>query len=152
MSDEEKALERRASRILSETPHGLLCPVRSSTGFCNCDHKFRAVMAALASTHIPDVDAHLATLSPSDRDMREISTCDTWRYHHMNTMLAYWSSRGWCETYWDEDDDFDDRPKGWVSPKSGWRGVGDMCIPVDQINVTHWMPMPAPPSQTGKEG
>lgn len=62
MTGEEKARERRAKTILAETPHGMLCPQRYSTGFCNCDHKYRAVLTALASTHVPDVDAHLGTL------------------------------------------------------------------------------------------
>jgi hypothetical protein len=38
----------RARELLAATPHGILCPARSSTGFCNCDHKVRTVAAALA--------------------------------------------------------------------------------------------------------
>lgn len=71
---------------------------------------------------------------------------------HMNTILIAWKSRGVCESYWDVDDDFADRPMGWRSPECGWRSPGDQCIPVDQENCTHWMPLPAPPPESASRG
>jgi len=75
-----------------------------------------------------------------------IATCDKWRYDFQRPMLAYWTSRGVCETYWHVDEGFDDHPSWWTSPREGWRAPGDQCIPVNQDSVTHWQPMPAPPS------
>lgn len=69
---------------------------------------------------------------------------------HMRPILANWRGRGVQQTYWDVDDDFRDRPKGWRSPESGWRCDGDQCIPVNQEDVTHWMPRPAPPLTNDK--
>jgi len=81
----------------------------------------------------------------SAQEWQPIETLETWRTDHVRTVLAYWTTRGVCETYWDEDGDYDTRPKGWVSPREGWRSPGDMCIPINQDCVTHWRPLPAPP-------
>ena len=66
--------------------------------------------------------------------------------HHMNHILVFWKTRGWQQTYWDVDEEFSQRPKGWRSPECGWRCDGDQCIPVDQETATHWMFGPAPPN------
>lgn len=79
-----------------------------------------------------------------------IETCEQWRHDFQHTMLAYWASRGVCETYWDVDEDFDALPKWWPSPREGWRAPGDQCIPVNQDSVTHWMPLPPAPEQKGE--
>jgi hypothetical protein len=101
--------------------------------------QWRTVRHVLATTPGGDL------LEQAVGNWQPIDTCSTWKHDHMHTMLAYWTSRGVCETYWDEDDDYDQRPKGWVSPREGWRAPGDQCIPVNQDSVTHWQPMPAKP-------
>lgn len=45
------SVEEQAMELLASTPHDLLCPQRSSTGFCNCDHKVRAIAKALTRTN-----------------------------------------------------------------------------------------------------
>lgn len=86
---------------------------------------------------------------------RPIDTAEPWKTDHMRPVLVYWTSRGWCETYYDIDDEWDERPKGWVSPQEGWRSQGDQCIPVNQKAATHWQPMPPVPAAiralTGRE-
>lgn len=67
-------------------------------------------------------------------------------------VLLMWSSRGPSSGYWDLDEEFESRPKGWVSPEFGWRGHQDMCIPRDQEHCTHWMPLPAPPTIAAASG
>jgi hypothetical protein len=47
---------------------------------------------------------------------------------------------------WDVDEEFEDRPTHWPSPVEGWRCEGDDIIPKNQHDVTHWMPLPAPPT------
>lgn len=44
------------------------------------------------------------------------------------------------------DEEFDDRPETWPSPEFGWRCDGDQCIPRNQEDCTHWMPLPPPPA------
>lgn len=61
-------------------------------------------------------------------------------------LLLMWVGRGPSSGCWDLDDEFDARPKGWVSPEYGWRGHQDMCIPRNQEMCTHWMPLPAAPT------
>lgn len=46
---------------------------------------------------------------------------------------------------WDIDEEYDQRPKSWKSPEEGWRNCGDQCIPRNQSDCTHWMPLPSPP-------
>lgn len=69
---------------------------------------------------------------------------------HMRPILVFWKSRGVQQTYWDVDEDFQNRPKGWRSPECGWRCDGDHCIPVNQDDATHWMRFPAPPASQTK--
>lgn len=71
---------------------------------------------------------------------------------HMRPILVFWKSRGVQQTYWDVDEDFQNRPKGWRSPECGWRCDGDQCIPVNQDDATHWMRFPAPPASQTQEG
>jgi len=106
----------------------------------------------LSQTALDAVNAALAFLPDdvSEDAWQPIETCETWRFDFQRPMLANWKSRGVCETYWDEDDDFDSRPKGWRSPRYGWRSPGDQCIPVNQDDVTHWQPLPAPPAAIRK--
>lgn len=47
--------------------------------------------------------------------------------------------------YFDVDDLFDTRPPNWRSPECGWRSEGDRCIPINQNDCTHWMPLPPVP-------
>jgi hypothetical protein len=69
---------------------------------------------------------------------------------HMRTVMVYWKCLGHArESYYDVDEEYEDRPKGWVSPAEGWRGVGDQCIPTNQHDATHWQPRPAPPIASG---
>jgi len=67
--------------------------------------------------------------------------------HHMNPILVYWRNVGWRESYWDYDEEFNDRPKGWPSPEQGWRSSGDACIPSNQDDATHFALMPAVPAK-----
>lgn len=71
---------------------------------------------------------------------------------HMRPILAFWKHRGVQQTYWDVDEEYSDRPKGWRSPECGWRCDGDRCIPVNQEDVTHWRPLPARPASQTQEG
>lgn len=65
---------------------------------------------------------------------------------HMNCILIFWKSTGkWHECYFDTDEEFQDRPKWWRSPECGWRSAGDMCIPRNQEDATHWQYMPEAP-------
>lgn len=64
---------------------------------------------------------------------------------HKRILLA-WTGREPVTGQWSEDDHFDCRPKGWVSPEHGWKGDGDQCIPRNQEDCTHWMPVPANPA------
>lgn len=61
-------------------------------------------------------------------------------------MLLWWRT---CKEphigAWEVDEQFDDRPKSWPSPEEGWCCDGDACIPVNQGDCTHWMPLPEPP-------
>lgn len=43
------------------------------------------------------------------------------------------------------DEQFNSRPRGWRAPEEGWRNIGDQCIPRNQEDCTHWMPLPKPP-------
>lgn len=52
---------------------------------------------------------------------------------------------------WEVDDGFDDHPDGWVSPSEGFRSDGDQCIPINQEDCTHWMPLPLPPPPLPQE-
>lgn len=65
---------------------------------------------------------------------------------HMKPVLLFWQSSGVGLGYYDIDDDYRNRPKWWVSPAAGWRCFGDQCIPVNQQDCTHWMPLPAAPT------
>lgn len=40
------------------------------------------------------------------------------------------------------DDEWTLRPKDWLAPEEGWRNDGDQCIPRNQSDCTHWMPLP----------
>lgn len=82
-----------------------------------------------------------------EQGWRPIETCDTWRFDHMTPMIAYWPTRGPRETYFDVDEDFHRRPKGWPSPSEGWRSPGDQCIPVASCQPTHWREFPAAPTE-----
>lgn len=46
---------------------------------------------------------------------------------------------------WSIDDAFDEHDEGWPCPEEGWRSDGDQCIPRNQSDCTHWMPLPAAP-------
>lgn len=60
---------------------------------------------------------------------------------HTGIAMGRWA----CADY------FDSRPRGWNSPECGFRMDGDQCIPKNQGDITHFMPLPAPPVQQ-KEG
>jgi hypothetical protein len=82
---------------------------------------------------------------PCQSEWRDIGSAPN-NTDHMRPILAYWTGRGVQQTYWDVDEDFADRPPSWRSPECGWRCDGDQCIPVNQDDVTHWMPLPEAPS------
>lgn len=44
------------------------------------------------------------------------------------------------------DEYYDERPPKWRCPEEGWRCEGDECIPVNQRDCTHWMPLPEAPA------
>lgn len=46
---------------------------------------------------------------------------------------------------WSIDDAFDQHDEEWPCPEEGWRSDGDQCIPRNQSDCTHWMPLPAAP-------
>lgn len=52
--------------------------------------------------------------------------------------------------YFDIDDQFGERRKGWPCPEYGWRCEGDDVIPKNQKDCTHWMPLPPPPPTAGE--
>ena len=52
-------------------------------------------------------------------------------------VMIWWTHAGWCICrYWVDEDDC----------RGGWRGVDDDCVPINQKDATHWMPMPPPPA------
>jgi Protein of unknown function (DUF551) len=51
---------------------------------------------------------------------------------------------------WEIDETYEDRKRPAVP--EGWRCDGDACIPTNQLNCTHWMPLPEPPSNRYQEG
>lgn len=64
-------------------------------------------------------------------------------------ILLWWVR---CKTpsvgYWmdDPDDSFVAKIPGKKRVVEGWVSEGDRCIPVNQKDCTHWMPLPAPPA------
>lgn len=90
--------------------------------------------------------------TPTPAGWQPIETCDTWRFDHMTPMIAYWPTRGPRETYYDVDEEFHLRPKGWASPEEGWRSPGDQCIPIESHQPTHWREFPAAPTAPAEGG
>lgn len=65
---------------------------------------------------------------------------------HMRPILLFWKSAGVGLGWYDVDDDYATRPASWRCPETGWICEGDQCIPINQEDCTHWMPLPPPPS------
>jgi hypothetical protein len=67
---------------------------------------------------------------------------------HRNILLWWRTCKEPHIGCWDIDEEFERRPKRWLSPEEGWRNKGDQCIPRNQSDCTHWQPLPAPPEST----
>jgi len=76
---------------------------------------------------------------------RSMSSAPTSRPIILLWRTAPWPLRG----EWSIDEEFDTRPKGWVSPESGWRNDGDQCIPRNQEDCIGWQKLPPVPSGNG---
>lgn len=76
----------------------------------------------------------------SDSKWLPIETAPATSY--TSQILLAWRHRPVSTGWWDFDESYHERPKGWKSPEEGWRSDGDRCIPVASGWPTHWMPLP----------
>lgn len=83
--------------------------------------------------------AELLTQMLTAHGWRPMTTAPTSRPIILLWRTAPWPLRG----EWSIDEEFDTRPKGWVSPESGWRNDGDQCIPRNQEDCIGWQELPA---------
>lgn len=90
------------------------------------------------------VDAHPPSVPGAVKEgWRDISTAPT----NGKKIMLWWRtckepSIGWFEF----NEEYVDRKSKYQSPEHGWRNEGDGCIPRNQSDCTHWMPLPASPS------
>ncbi len=110
------------------------------------EHEY--ILASTATTQLMDLQRQLAEQRSSEPPAwQPIATAPM----DGRRILLWWRT---CKEptsgRYEVDDMFDRRSPRWVSPAEGWRGCGDACIPRNQDDCTHWMPLPQPPTKVPK--
>ncbi len=146
----EDAYRVMVVNTLSIACRGIAADMRNHSGLRHAAGYIHDALPSLASAPLPPPQKN-----PEHLDSGVCGGVTQWQpiatapMDERKPLLLMWTGRGTSSGYWDFDDEFATRPKGWVSPECGWRGHQDMCIPRDQENCTHWMPLPAAPTGEG---
>jgi len=127
-----------------------LVPIEPTDEMCNAEaldvgkKTARSTWAAMLAA-APQPPAHSGEAAGQGAGWLPIETAPTSRPIILLWRTAPWPLRG----EWSIDEEFDTRPKGWVSPESGWRNDGDQCIPRNQEDCIGWQKLPPVPSGNG---